>query len=452
MAKGSNRRDIPKLNHEAVREHLVDYHFSRLSPQMNAAVERHVRSCQICQQEGLLHLATQRREAVRVTRKRGSTRRSTRQFRMFALLLSVALVIVLFLVTTARGQRWPWTGRGTQPPHATTASATPAVTPTIATLSAAQSFGSKSAATEAMAISPDGKYVAFGGQYSSTSSVSIWDTKNATQVRSVSLDTNGAIGSLAWSPDGSRLAGTDGTYVYVWNVANGSRLWSLLVPHPPAFRVYDVQAAVVIQRIDPSTAFAQGPYLRWGSNGQLSPQSGGIRGSPGVAMSGGSFVGLWQVAGSHVFSSGGGHAYVGMSSSDNAAHVALLSWSPDSRYLFWASSSGAVGGAAGAPVAGEMSPPDATAASIAARIAQANAGNAYLWFSPDGRWVAVCDETTHGAPLSLVSLGSNRTAAVVHGSCAGMTASAFAWRSDTAGFVVAMPGQPVDSYVTPRQP
>ena len=65
MKRGRKRRPIPRLQHEQVVEIFVDYHFGRLSPEMNTAVERHVRSCARCKREGMTNAANERKGAVR---------------------------------------------------------------------------------------------------------------------------------------------------------------------------------------------------------------------------------------------------------------------------------------------------------------------------------------------------------------------------------------------------
>jgi predicted lysophospholipase L1 biosynthesis ABC-type transport system permease subunit len=70
---------------------------------MNAAIERHVQTCQLCQREGLTHVATQKREAVRLSRKRSSRRDRTTPLRLLALVLTLILLVLLVLVASSRG-------------------------------------------------------------------------------------------------------------------------------------------------------------------------------------------------------------------------------------------------------------------------------------------------------------------------------------------------------------
>jgi anti-sigma factor RsiW len=97
VARRSAKRDGPRLSHQAVRAHMMDYHFGRLSPEMNAAIERHVRSCETCRAEGLEHLATEKRSAVRLSR-RGSGGRAGGLPRVIALLATLLLLALLIYV------------------------------------------------------------------------------------------------------------------------------------------------------------------------------------------------------------------------------------------------------------------------------------------------------------------------------------------------------------------
>lgn len=108
MAGRNTQRRVPKLSHQAVREHLVDYHFGRLSAQMNEAVERHVRGCEICQREGMVHLATQKREAVRVVRRNLRSKGRGGSLRLIALLATLALIALFLLYASDHGYLAAW--------------------------------------------------------------------------------------------------------------------------------------------------------------------------------------------------------------------------------------------------------------------------------------------------------------------------------------------------------
>jgi anti-sigma factor RsiW len=81
---------------------MIDYHFGRLSPTMNAAVEQHVRSCEKCQAEGMAHLATEKRSAVRLSR-RGYGGRSGGFPRVVALIAALLLIgLMVYLMANSK--------------------------------------------------------------------------------------------------------------------------------------------------------------------------------------------------------------------------------------------------------------------------------------------------------------------------------------------------------------
>lgn len=108
MAGRNTKRRAPNLNHQAVREHIVDYHFGRLSAQMNEAVERHARGCEICQREGIVHLATQKREAVRTVRRSLRNRGRAGRVRTIALFAAFVLIALFLLYASDHGYLAAW--------------------------------------------------------------------------------------------------------------------------------------------------------------------------------------------------------------------------------------------------------------------------------------------------------------------------------------------------------
>lgn len=87
---------------------MIDYHFGRLSPNMNAAIEQHVRSCEKCQAEGMGHLATEKRSAVRLSR-RGTGSQSGGFPRVVALIAALLLLaLMVYLMANSKSHaRWP---------------------------------------------------------------------------------------------------------------------------------------------------------------------------------------------------------------------------------------------------------------------------------------------------------------------------------------------------------
>lgn len=92
------RRTAARLTHEQAAEMLVDFELGRLSPRRSAAVEQHVRSCDICQKQGLGHAATERRQIIKkLDRVRPSRRMLSRRARGIILILVVALIFELIV-------------------------------------------------------------------------------------------------------------------------------------------------------------------------------------------------------------------------------------------------------------------------------------------------------------------------------------------------------------------
>jgi hypothetical protein len=444
---------------------MMDYHFGRLSPELNAAVERHVRSCAICQREGLVHLATEKREAVRLSRRSVKVNSQKRRMtRMFELLLTVCLLLLLVpvLAIPAYRQRLPWLNfsAGAHHPRAT-ATSTP--TPTPAPLNPTVTFATQSSGAAAIVLSPNGKQVALATILNGAPVVSIWDAGTGKQVEALAYSFNAVPGALAWSSDGRDLAAANGTTVMVWDVTSGVQLWSIILPQGPAVRVYDVEAGGVAQRPNPTVVFAQSPFAQWGADGQIAPAPANAAGLVGVALPGGPIIGVWQVAGSHIFRAGAGQVDVGISSADAAARAALLTWSPDNRFLLWgyfarpvatspAAPSGAGAAPASTPVPGAVQPPDGVAQTIAAHVAASTNGDALLWVAPNGAWVAFCDRTLHAAPLVVMAPDQGRPVAQMPDACTGLTIGSLTWRADSSGFALAVPAHAVATYSVPAPP
>lgn len=75
---------------------LVDFELGRLSPRRSAAVEEHVRSCEICQKQGLKHAVTERRQIIRkLDRVRPTRRVFSRRARGIVLILVIAVLFQL---------------------------------------------------------------------------------------------------------------------------------------------------------------------------------------------------------------------------------------------------------------------------------------------------------------------------------------------------------------------
>jgi WD40 repeat protein len=232
-----------------------------------------------------------------------------------------------------------------------------------------------------------------------------------------------------------------------------------------AMRVYDAQAGVVTQRPDPAAAFANGTLLQWGANGLVVSAPAGAAGSTGVVAPGAPLVGLWQVSGSHIFLNAKNVVSVGIAPTDAARHTALLSWSPDGRYILWgvtvqlvaiaaANSASATASpatqtakptATSSTIAG-VPPPDAVVANLAANLAQTGHGNVLIWFSPDGKSLAACDTSSSSSALLLYDISSARAVAAVPSGCTGLSLAGFAWDASSGRFLLALPGKPIAVY------
>jgi Putative zinc-finger len=425
---------------------LVDYHFGRLSPEINAAVEAHVRDCAVCQRQGLAHAPTEKRQIMRRLRKvRPARALVSRRGRTVLLLLIVLLIVqlVVFEVIT-QGALFSLFAGGPAPagPSASTTATSPTTAPAQSALASSLTFDKGSTGATALAVSPDGKIAASAGSNNSGPSIQLWSVSTGKLVDTLAWPDADVPGTLAWSADSSRLAAADGSFVAAWTVATGELLWNLQLPKAPAVRIYDVQAGGVIDRPDPATTFANGAARVFGADGKLIPAPA-TAGLPGVGQS--AAVGLWQAAGSHVFASAKGSAAVGISTDDAAHRLSLLNWSHDGRFLLWATVSQPVAVSADATHGG---PPNALAARLATAVASAGASSAdgLAWFSPDGRDMVVCDRTASSAPLRIYDIASERVLATLAGGCDGLTTASLAWLPGATGFALAAPGKPVALY------
>ena len=73
----------------------------------------------------------------------------------------------------------------------------------------------------AVAFSPDGKYIATGGNGENTS---IWEVSSGRELRQTTH--SGTVYAVTFSPDGQYLATGDATYVSLWQLSNNKLLWS----------------------------------------------------------------------------------------------------------------------------------------------------------------------------------------------------------------------------------
>ncbi len=452
-------RAIPKLSHEQVVGHLLEYQFGRLDSRMNAAVEDHIRQCRICQKQGLSHASTEKRaieRRVRRLRPKPLRRLISRRGRNTLLVLSFIAIVQVAVISLVGGSPAALAGIFSfGHPLPVSGAVTP--TPTMVRLTPTSTLNPDSATSTAAAVSPDGKTIATAELKGSGYAIVMWNSSTGTSSATLAWPGSAKPVSLAWSPDGTMLSGADAGTIAAWNVGTRAQLWNLILPSAPALRVYDVQAGDVTQRPDPEAAFADGALLKWGSGGQLQAASLSAAGPTGVPSPGGPVVGLWRSAGSHIFADGKGGSRVGISPVDAAANFALLDWSPDGRYLLWASNSQPIavpastniatpGPTATSSTSHGVPVPDAVVGNLSASVAASGHGDALVWFAPDGKEVAVCDRSAAAGALRVYATSTGRVLAELANVCAQMQLASLSWMPGQPAFVLVTAGKPVAIY------
>jgi WD40 repeat protein len=447
LKRGGKRRPIPRLQHEQVVESFVDYHFGRLSPEMNIAIERHVRSCQRCKREGLTNAATERKGAGRRLRGvRGGKPllgRRARNIILILLLLLAAQVLVYQAINGKTAALVSLLSNGHAGGAGLNAPQTPAVT-----LHSTNALPLITSGASAIALSSDDKRLAVAGG-DGQRTVVIWDVSQDKTLTTLSWSDSTPPTSIAWSEDGSRLAAADGSQIAVWDLTSGAVLWQLGVPSAPAMRVYDIAQQAVVARPDPSSAFNAGA-LAWGADGSLNAAPAGALGPVDVSTPQSPVVGMWTSAGSHIFAADKASARVGASDADIKSGQALLDWSPGGRYLLWGALSQPIAVGAAATSKSASQPPDSVVGKLASQIALAGgSASALVWFAPVGKRVAICDQTTPGAHVSIVDIASGRAVYQLDETCDAMTTHAALWSSTGANFYIIPAKGPVKVYTIP---
>ena len=438
LKPGRRRAAIPRLRHEQVAESFVDYHFGRLSPEMNIAIERHVKSCARCKREGLTNAANERKLAGRRLRGvRGGKPLIGRRGRNWIMLLLLILVMQVVIFQIANGQA---TSLVSLLSHSNNAQVgAPSSSPVTLTPSNVLPLNTGNAS--AIALAPNDTSLAVAGG-DGQPNVAIWDITTDKPLKTLKWSDATPPTSIAWTADGAQLAAADGAQITIWNAASGAVVWQFTVPAAPAMRVYDVTQQVIIGRPDPATAFASGP-LAWGADGSLIAAPAGALGDVGATTPQAPIVALWASAGTHIFAGSDGTAMVGSSPSDVSHGMTLFNWSPDGRYLLWGALAQPI--AIGAhPSAKASVPPDSVIASLASTVAGAGAkGSVLVWIAPVGKLVAVCDQTSAAAQLQIVSISTGAVKYTAPGSCASMMAHSMAWASTGKTFYVVPAKGPV---------
>lgn len=448
LKRGRARSAIPRLRHEQVVESFVDYHFGRLSPEMNTAIERHVRSCSRCKREGLTNAANERKGAIRQLRSvRGGKPVLSRRSRNILIFLTIIIVVQVVIYQVANGRAsalLTLLSQGYIGSASIGGNQTPAVK-----LQSTNAFPLVTSGASAIALSPNDKLLAVAGG-DAQRNVTLWDISTQKVTNTFTWSDKAPPTSIAWSADGARLAAADGAQIMIWDVPSGATLWQLGIPSAPAMRVYDVTQQSIVSRPDPASAFNSGA-LAWGADGALVAAPTGALGPIGVSTPQAPVVGMWSSAGSHLFAGSGGKALVGASSTDATRGMALLDWSPGGRYLLWGALSQpiAVGAAQSSNTASH--PPDNVISALATQIAQAGGGaSALAWFAPIGKQVAICDQRTAGAHIEIVEIATGHVNFQLDESCDGMTTHSALWSSTGKAFYVVSTKGPVETYPIPQ--
>lgn len=438
---GRRRAAIPRLRHEQVAESFVDYHFGRLSPEMNIAIERHIKSCARCKREGLTNAANERRLAGRQLRGvRGGKPLIGRRGRNWIMLLLLILVMQVVIFQIANGQASSMISLLGQSNSASVVA--PSSAPVTLNPSNVLPFSTEAAT--AIALSPNDAHLAVAGG-NGLRNVFILNLSNDEPLTTLQWSDATPPTSIAWSVDGAYLAAADGAQIIIWNASSGAVVWRFTIPPAPAMRVYDVTQQLIIGRPDPSSAFASGALV-WGADGNLVAAPAGALGDIGAVTPQAPIVGLWASTGTHIFAGDKGTALVGSSSGDVSQGMALLAWSPDGRYLLWGALNQPIA-IGDHPSAKASVPPDSVIAGLASTVASAGGkGSAIVWFAPVGKLVAVCDQTSAAPKIQVVSISTGAVKYTLPGDCSKMSAHSAAWTSTGKSFYVVPAKGPVVIY------
>ncbi len=450
FSQKSHGRPQQRLTHEEVVERFVDYHFGRLTPAVNRAIETHVRSCARCKREGLTNAAAERQAANRRLRRvRGGKPLIGPRGRLALLALTLLVVAQIALFQVTRGQEKPllslinqWRAQGAvgAPPGAPIA------------LGAKWRMPAATAGASAIALSADGQTlaVAHAGAHPS---ITLWSAKSEDQLAALTWTAGDAPSTLAWSPDGSMLAASSSSTIIIWSMSPYKVVTQFQLPTAPAMRVYDLRQQELIASPDPTSVFASGPLV-WGPDGALSPAPTGAAGPTGVTSPQTPVIGFWSSEGVRLFGAGGGSVHIGVSTADILSGAALLDWSPDGRYLMWAALSLPVSGVGSSPAS---VPPDAIVQTLVTRVLTASkAGSepgqndALLWFAPDASRVAVCDRTQPNARMRIYDIASGAATAILDMPCANLPLHAAQWTADGAQLYITPINGPVAVYIAPQ--
>lgn len=288
MARGKGQT---RLSHEEVAERMVDYHFGRLSPAMNRAIEAHIRSCPRCKAEGLRGAASEREASGRKLRRvRGGKPLIGPRGRITLLALAVLIIAQTVLFQVTRGQAQPlitllgqWHAQGVGPVLGLDGVA----------ISPSGRFSGDTGDASAIALSLDGKSLAVS-QSSPKPSVTLWNAHTGDRLAALPWAAkDGVAASFAWSPNGALLAAATSTTIVVWSVSSRTVAARFTLPGATGAQIYDVRQQAISSSPDPASLFAPG-LMVWGADGALNPAPAGAAGPTGVTSPQTPVAGFWS--------------------------------------------------------------------------------------------------------------------------------------------------------------
>lgn len=450
-----------RISHEVAMQHLLAYSYGRLTPDQEKVIEAHVRSCSQCRAEGVEHIA---RERIHAMQQRPRSRRANQ--RPVIITLSVILGLLIgsagFLLFTANrnGSLTSTLSRGNSAKNTTpVANLTPTAAATPVALQSQTPYGDKGVVV--IATSPDGAQVAVGTNPSDlggsgNGGVTIYTDGNFSK-QLYGFEGFQSPGSLAWSPDGGRLAASGRLTLYLWNTGNGAAT-TIALPATPGNNLYvfDASSGDTVMSAPP-TIFAATGFVQWGQDGKIASSPAGSGEISNVPSSTSPVLALWGgQQGIRLFRDGA-TTLIGVNDADIEAHAAYLRWSPDGRFILWGyprlpigstllSTGGTAPVATGTPTdATAVNSPDVAFATLVNKVGQAaDAGaNVVIWPANDGQRLAVLDNTTATPTLSIVDASTGGAQSTFTGITASATIplNALSWQKSDPIKVTLTTGQ-----------
>jgi WD40 repeat protein len=273
--------------------------------------------------------------AEKQPKKKGGWRRVSRSLAISAAIVFVLANIVAWSIVAQRAHpastRLGGSSSGATPPPVLT------ITPTSPAGHTSMGktvyvFQSKYDGFYSLAWSPDGKRIASG-----TSSVQVWDATTGGHLFTYNSNTGGgSVLGVAWSPDGKRIASGSGN-VQVWNPDTGQ----LYVTYPQSSQASVPSFSTASVSTNTSSANSSGLATMLNPENQQVPYSGGnmiyaLAWSPNgkyiaSALNGAAYgynVQIWNAAtGKHILT------YSPYANSNYNDYIDTVAWSPDGKYV-----------------------------------------------------------------------------------------------------------------------